>query len=279
MTKQTENDTPPGRDRPVLGTARDDARRLRFRSQDDALNFARHSAENARRWAQANPFDLAKRYEHLQSHIVLRLVDRIGTDDAEYHLVIFGIPPGWEPHLHDQTRAMEAFYERVTDTHSDRDENPVLGPIRELVHAPNQWIASLVRIERPKERDNIIMQIPAPSPTDDIGIKLGICVCDREVGAFETGVAEHGSGSEASLIQSGPEPFCYFNRLIEESIGERLGKADLVNFISRIRISFNETSVWLGIEKSLNTRFKVVGMLVCSGDASFGVTEWIDSHE
>jgi hypothetical protein len=278
MTKRLEPDKSAG-GRPELAAARENAGRLRFSSQNDALDFARHSAENARRWSQTNAINLAERYKHLQCHVVLRLIDQIRANDADYHLVIFGVPSGWEPHLHDQSRATEAFHEGIAHTHPNWDENAMLGPIGKLVQTPDQWIPSLVRIERPKKRDNIIMQIFAPPATDDIGVELGVGISNRKVGAFETGVSEQGGGGEASFVQSCSKALCYFDGLIEESIWENLSKADLVNFITSIRVSLNQTSVWLGFEKSLNARFKIADMLVCSGDTSLGVTKRIDRHD
>lgn len=66
--------------------------RLRFDSQNDAINFTSNSIENGNGWLTAYSLDVAKRYKEGNIYIVLKL--SIGASASEYDFVFFAVPIG-----------------------------------------------------------------------------------------------------------------------------------------------------------------------------------------
>ena len=74
-----------------------DSSALRFKSQDDALNYARHLVQESNAWLARNRWDSIKAYHDGEADIVCR-VHVLGTG-AKHDLVFSSIPPGWQAHI------------------------------------------------------------------------------------------------------------------------------------------------------------------------------------
>jgi len=68
--------------------------RLRFRSHNDALDFARNSIQRSTRWLALHSLDFPKRYKEGNFEIVFKLRPR--GCPCEYDLLFFWMPVGKE---------------------------------------------------------------------------------------------------------------------------------------------------------------------------------------
>lgn len=244
-----------------------------FGSHEDALDFARHSAENSRRWTARDPLDWPKLYEHLEMHLILRV--RVRTDNTEHHLIIFGVPGRWEAHFDGQPGVPECAHKRIPNCNADGDKDAVLGPISELVHCPNKWVPSFVRAERPKQRENIIRQVLAPTTPDDVGVDLGVSIRNREVSPFEASVSSCHCRGESGLVEDGSQALGDLDSLIEEPVWKALSQNDLMGLISGLRVYIDHGAVWLATEERLDSRFQIIDVFPSPSEPALGVTEGV----
>jgi hypothetical protein len=124
-----------------------------FGSADDALDFGRHCAENAKDWAAAQKVDFVERYCQSKAAIVMKLASR--TEAREYDLVIFAVPSGNE-----DASALErsAFEVHAASVHADGNDG-CMKRATELIEGPDGIIPSFVRLERAKERHDLIRNV------------------------------------------------------------------------------------------------------------------------
>jgi hypothetical protein len=152
-----------------------------------------------------NAVNWAELYVHFHAHIVIRMV--FGADNAEYHLIVFPIPPRWHREPNGQAVVDEAPVEDFSICDSDQIENAVFGPVCEFIQCPDGWVPSLVRLEQLKERKNLIREIFASPPLDDGGKEFVFRVSNGEVRVLEPGVASKLRGGEPALVERGTKSF------------------------------------------------------------------------
>jgi hypothetical protein len=244
------------------------ATRLRFDSQDDAHNFARHCVENGNRWLAAHDIHFSKRYEEGEIDLVLELT--IGTDATKYHLVFCAVP-SWYRHAADKAAAQI----NPSDSHFCGQET-MLASITKLVECPDKVIPSFVRIERAKERHDVRRDILASS--FNASFESGNIVGDREVGGFGGDLSVHDCRRESGLIEPRTQSFNNFIGEVGQTSRQGSCKFDLVKLVDSIRVGFDDPSVWLLFEKLLDPGIEIANVALCARDAPLGAKEEVFGH-
>jgi hypothetical protein len=242
-----------------------DAPRLRFNSQNDALDFASHCVENGNRWLATHDIHFSKRYEEGEIDLVLELT--IGADATKYHLVLFAIPP-WDRQSAGRQEATTKIH--PSDSHFC-GQKTVLASVTKLIECPDKVIASFVRIERAKERYDVRRDILASS--FDASFKSDYIVCDREVGGFGVNLPVCDGCYESGLIEPRSEPFDNFIGEIRQTVWQGLCELNLVKLVDSIRIGLDDPCVWLVIEKPLDPGIEITNVALCARDAPLGAGE------
>jgi hypothetical protein len=242
-----------------------DAPRLRFNSQNDALDFAGHCVENGNRWLVAHDIHFSKRYEEGEIDIVLELT--IWADATKYHLVLFAIPPRYRQSAGGQKATTEI---HSSDSHLCGQET-VLASVTKLVECPDKVIPSFVRIERAKERYDIRRDILASS--FNASFKSDHIVCDGEVGGLGVNLPIRDGCYESGLIEARSEPFDNFIGEIRQTVWQGLCELNLVKLVDSIRVGLDDPCVWLVFEKPLDPGIEITNVALCARDASLGASE------
>lgn len=246
--------------------------RLSFGSQDDALDFARHSAERGRGWLAAHSLDIPERYCNGNLSIVLRIAPY--GERCECDLVIFSVPPGKEFCSSGETSCSEM---DLAEHHGDWLKQHDMSAVADLVECPNGIVPSLIRIESPKQRQDLREEIVASTAAYHVGFKLGFRVGDREISSPGPYFPGADSGSVPGLIKSRSQGDASLESQFSGPIRESFGKSDLVDFVRSIRIKLANVAAWLVFKEPLDPRFQVTNMFVCTPDEALGTVEEIAS--
>jgi hypothetical protein len=176
---------------------------LRFRNQQDALDFANGGIQHRKRWNPDKFRHFAERYIKGELEIVLEIP--AGPDHAEYHFVFFKVPDGsWNAGV----PADKARLHRPKMIAEHRStEDAVLTVVAEPIQCPNGFVPSLVRLERAKQREDIRWEILASPASYHISFELGRSVSNWEVGAFRLDNARKNGSDIPRLIKCGSEIF------------------------------------------------------------------------
>lgn len=237
---------------------------LSFRSHDDALNFARHSAENVRRWIAAKNLNFAERYAVGSIEVVLKILN-IRGDNGEYDLVFSAIPYGqWNT----ATAAAGTLNAEIhlSEGYAGGDEQSVLVDVVGLVECPNKIVPSLVRFERAKKRNDLIRNLFASSLDNSFEIRC--VVANGEVSTSGVVRASGNSDGIPSLIERGPEVFEGVCGNISETIRDCGTEFDLVKVVNSIRIGLHNMGAWVVLQEGIGPPFKIVNMYLCPSDAA-----------
>jgi hypothetical protein len=131
---------------------------LRFDSPQDVLDYCRQYTEDCSRWMVTNSFDLSKRYKENDIEIVVKV--RVGAHREKYDLILSGIPSGFfrsgKEGINGLRLESSSFPQ---DAASHRSEPHVFVCITQIVKCAENVIPSFVRLERPKDRKNLLRNI------------------------------------------------------------------------------------------------------------------------
>ncbi len=211
---------------------------LCFNSQQDALDFARNLVKNsANRLAVYRP-DLVERY--VKNEIEIVVVCRVGTELEEYHLLFCAIPDRINVELK-PSRAMKIEAGADSGTRSHRDQHFVFISNGYFIQSPQNLIPTLVRLERPKQRPNVLRDILAPA--FEVSLKISKSSREREVCFFGVGSSSSESNSVNSLVQGGSEVVDDIADDIGEIIRHRPNHLHFVNSVTRL--------LWIWLDDSV----------------------------
>lgn len=247
--------------------------RLRFRTQDDALNYARDVLQYGADFFTAYGLNIPKRYAMGEIEVVLKV--SAGRDYSEYEFVFFNVPGKIREVAlasHDGLAQSDLSREK-----SDRGDELVFVGITELVESPDGVIPSLVRVERAKERYDIGGQILA-SPFDDVFESSNI-VRNREVGGLGCGLTAQRGSSKSGLIKGGAQRLKALDGEVRDIVGQRPGHLELVKLVPGLRLYLNRSSVWLRLEKGFTLPGDFVDVLICAGEPALRAMERIGHGE
>ena len=161
---------------------------LHFRSDQDALDYARHSSEVVAR--SLAPYRLNALDRHIEGDVgcYVRLHSRLGDQDCD--LTFFRVPLGgfadWDPSEPDNIAGVE---DRSL-VNLERNKGAVFLGVTELVQAPQGIIPSFVWIEPAEERCDFRWQIATPPAIVDMVVQVEQRVSEREISAGALGIAD-----------------------------------------------------------------------------------------
>jgi len=249
---------------------------LRFRSQQDALNFAEHSAEEGNRWFSAHSVNFAKRYEKGELDIVLNFSARPYT--GKYHLIFFAIPMGRE---HGQSAgSLHVAYSNPLDGHTDGDDQPMFAAVANPVECPDKVVPSFVWLERAKKRHNLRRQIFASATLDNVRLKLHRRIGDGKVSSLGVGLPRRNRSRVASLIKDGTQTLGRLKSKISEPLGNGLGEFEFVKLRDSVRVGLSNLGAWilLPAEEGFSPRIEVADLFLCAREPTPGTLERIKRH-
>jgi hypothetical protein len=105
----------PGGTQATNGPRLDEAPRLRFESPNDAMDFARKSVEQSRRWLAARDLTVAQRYKQGHAHLTIIVEASSGMHPSKLELLLCAIPTvykvAWP--FNDERIAIRGFYKML----------------------------------------------------------------------------------------------------------------------------------------------------------------------
>ena len=156
---------------------------LGFGGGHNSSDLCRDFAEDYECGFSLQSIDFAERYIKAELDVVIELLS--ATQSSKYHLVFSAIPICAVEVNRTSIDIGAPFH--FSDRSSNRADQAVFAGITCLVQSPNKVIASFVRLERAKERQDIRRQILASAAADDIVFEACGIVGDREAGFFRAG--------------------------------------------------------------------------------------------
>lgn len=259
----------------TTGRNQPEAATLRFRTQDDALNFAKHCAEDGHNRLAGNHLNFAERYKKFECVVVLKIA--AGPNLAQYDLIVEAVPAKRVRmgNLRGASNiATPARY--AVHLHSDVDQGLVLGRVTSLVQGPDGIIPSLIRFERTKERQDIGWNILAASPTNNVRFQFFGAIGNRKIGSLGIRNAAKRRADKTNLIEGRSESFNDLGNQGREFGRDRLNEFDLVNFAKSIRIQLFNASVRVSFKEFGDPPIKITDVLLCAADPLLWTSEMID---
>lgn len=242
---------------------------LRFDSQDDAINFASDCGKKGNRWLAANSIDFAKRYKEGDIEIVLKL--RVGPCGCEHYLVLLAIPN--RSGNGTGARNGHMFDVHSSGCHANGNNDSVFAGVASAVKCPNEIVASLVRVERAKERNDVRRDIFAA--TINHFVQFSSRTGNGEVGGLGVFDARNNGGGKSCLVECGTEPlYCLGGNTCDAS-RKFLGEFDLVNIVEPVIISLDNAGVWFCVKETLDPTIKIANVFFCARDTHPGAGEGV----
>jgi hypothetical protein len=252
-----------------------DSAALRFDSQDDALNFAKHCVENGRRRFRAGVLAVLKRYVDSDLYLVIKA--KAPLDAGVWDFVFRAIPDGGLVEFDGASPSRTSDFGCCCRASNEGDQR-MFAQVAHVVESPEKIIPSLVWLERSKERSDFRWDILRDTPHAILEICGGIG--EGEHAKLQVGVAgREVGGRPRGVIETGPQVFNDFGRENAPTERESLGYESFVDFVSSVRISLNNSGVWLFSEKAVNLGFEIIEMFLCAPDSQFSAVEGIKLHD
>jgi len=224
---------------------------LRFDSHQDALDHVRNLIECQERRDVVYAMSFCERYVNLGMYIVLRC--EISGAGGVYDFVLSGIPGTIQDKLHRSAKDQRAtFHHDIPQGRNVRAYDGMFVDIGGIGERPEEWeaVPSLVRIERPKERHDIWMQVLTP-PLNAVPNILR-SRSDREVGTgTRAGYAGRPGGSGTGMIESTAEILEGISSDIGEFPEVETGNNYLELFQASVRVYLHNIGVFVRLDESI----------------------------
>ena len=223
-------------------------------------------------WLSGDGVDWAKCYAKCDLEIVHRLYPK--GDGEVTDLVFFAIPDVGK------NRASGGQCIRV-DTgintlKADAGKKPVFATVAELVQNPNGTpLASLVRLERPKERKDIWWQVIAAAFAYHVRVEHRGGVGDREVSKFRFPFSNEERCGISKVVQRGSEVLDSLNYPQIEDSGDVFCQPTFVRFGQATRVRLAKKDIRLAIPEFATAYFECVEQFFCASNSDFRAQKWI----
>jgi len=240
--------------------------RLRFDSQDDALNFARDLVQRSSDFLAAQSLNVVKCYVHGQCNIAVEL--RSMRDSEVFQLVFSSIPA-----ISDELNPISTNENTIADLKIG--SSPVLdrsndGSVRVgvpyLVQTKHQPIYSLVRAECYKERVDFRRNALESGTSFELTLNGSGSITDRKCRVLRVAAVEGEGAGVNSVIQGVSE---IGGGILDDGVqssGRLPSDTDLVNILSSLRIVLNDAGVCLTFVEPYDFRYHVANVLICTAD-------------
>lgn len=232
--------------------------RLRFDTQEDALNFARQIVEDGNRWLSNKQLDFAELYIQEKVELVVKL-GAFGLNRRKCDLIFASVRDGLRVR---DTRVKSGVPIRSTDADSDRNELNVLISDTYLVESPEKVIPSLVRLECAKEREDVLWNVLGPPWR--ASFPFGQASTNREGGVFEPSITRSERNAVGSVIQRGPKIVDGIGGNVGEEFRQRHELEPMKLFVGNIRIWLDKYVVWFCVREGFNLPFEILDVMLCA---------------
>lgn len=247
-----------------LSTEDADAPGLRFKSQDDAFDFARKCVEESRSFlASSGVGGFSERYERGELELVLSL--RSKRSPSKYRLTFRAIPFGRSEPLCDAVSV--DFPLKSSDVDSNGGHNFVLGPVAHAVHGPEHVIPSMVWLEAQHQVEDCCGDVAGSTKT------ASPTVCDDSLGTKrEMGVGTAFTGRTCNAVSGVIKAAAKIDNHIKCDEGDanwhRLNEFDLVDVLPAINAELSKWLAWATINVGSDSLLEIC-------DVSLGVIDAI----
>jgi hypothetical protein len=245
-----------------------DASRLRFDSSDDALDFARKCVEDGNRRFASQRFDLVKRYRELDLDIVVQLHD--GVSHQNHDLISRAVPSGGGK-LH----VAGVSHIEVLDVHSGPTERDwhQLGVLAagDLVQCPEGAIPSLVWLERPRKRRDLLRDILASAHRARF---VGRVTCEGKVRRLEGSATCRNGRGVHGLVKCVPKVLSDLSHH-DPPVGEFRWELDLQDVMSGLRVALNRYGASVLLKECASVPLKITNVLLCAPQAPLGTIKGV----
>jgi hypothetical protein len=235
--------------------------RLRFDTQQDALDYGRQLVEDCDRVLVSKSWNFAERYQKAEIDIVLKICFALtpGSNRSNYDLIFCAIPDGVVGNL-DNASALE-IPSGAYGSHAHGNQDCVLLYVGYPVECAEKIVSSFVWLEPPKERMNLmrnictssferILEVSGP-PGKGEGSALGIEHARGE------------GGGVGSLVERGAEIANGVESDAVESLRQFLGEHNCDDDVLPLRVGTKHTLVWAFIAKGPEFFFEITDVMLC----------------
>lgn len=250
-----------------LGARGEDATRLRFDTQDDALDFARKCAEDGRRWARERGFSCANDYLNGRARIDISC--RAPSKAHEFKLVAQVIPP-----VVADPYAFRTYMERPrlpggVDNHSvtiERYAGDLLVFVRsgKGADAIEQCIPSIVRVEIANEPRQI--RVNALAAPLNFVIKVLGCFSEWEVDPTSVAPSKQNSRFYKRLIERVSEIVHSVVDMNSQTGRKTVTEAELDYLLASIRVRVADDVISAALNEGGAKRFELIDACFCPVD-------------
>lgn len=164
--------------------------------RDDALDFATNRVKDSGSGFALNNFDAAESYRCEESEVCVALRSR--SEGNQYHLIFRVIPEVGIRHTHVASAAN--IHPSINGSSPDRDKESVLVSVGHLAQCIEDFVPSTVRLERPKQRVNLLRDVFALPFYGVFDVALSFP--EREVGTSGVGFTGCNCHPVSGVIQS-----------------------------------------------------------------------------
>jgi hypothetical protein len=242
---------------------------------NDVRYFVGDGEEMRDRWLSGERRNWAESYVKGDLEVVLRLSIKGSGEVAD---LVFSAVPYMRKH---GTSGWKLFGSNVSigAFKTNAGQKTVLAAITELVENPDgAALPSLVRLEQPKEREDIRWQILAAASAYHVRFELRGGVGDREVAGFGFPFATEDRRFVSKVIQGSSQ---MLDNLDDPQIKDGWGvfrQPAFVRFCQAIRVRLGEKDVWTTLPEGFPFDFERVEQFLCASDPNFGTKKWL-RHE
>jgi hypothetical protein len=252
----------PGGTQATNGPRLDEAPRLRFESPNDAMDFARKSVEQSRRWLAARDLTVAQRYKQGHAHLTIIVEASSGMHPSKLELLLCAIPTvykvAWP--FNDERIAIRVFYKNVGNIDVKLEDKLVFIRPRNPAHRVEQVIASAVWLECLDQADDLARDAAALAtylPVDRPGVRR-----EREVAVPLRGAELDGGGVDG-LIKRVPQVVEAVGSNDAQPSWDRLNDPDFAQVVSGLTVKLGDWSASAAFDESLTLKFKLVDVFPC----------------
>jgi hypothetical protein len=246
---------------------------LRCDSQQDALDFASNCVKNSKGCFSFNTLDFCESYRSEEAEVCIELRSR--TEGNQYHLM-FRVIPDVRPWNHEVSSAFDV-HASINSSGSERYQERVLVSVGYTVQCEQNFIPSVVWLERAKERVHFLRNVGA-SPFEAIFESVSGS-SERKVGILGLGTSTRNGDGAGCMIQSFAEVADCIARHLGNSLRKGFRESNFVDGESGIlRVRLDKLYEGCILNESLDCPFEVGDVFLSPCDLAPGAFEGI-GHE
>lgn len=249
-------------DRSALGAGAENALSLCFDSQDDALNFARDSAERGNDWLARNEVNLAKHYIEGRCNVILEI--RSDTDDQVGYFVFRRVPPV-HAYLGRSFNSAIELQRSADGGGAYGDDRAMRVGVSHAIKCAKQRVPSRVWFEAREQRPYFGWVSPQAT-TVKFSEDTGFIICERESGVAGVPTDKGNGVGIHSVVEGIPKVAGCILHDPSYVSGELLCQADFMSLLAGLHVFIDNSDVWFSREERIDARFSVFNVFPATLD-------------